>query len=168
MNRMLSRAKTAVLVAVLILVSFLALKVYRYQQVRQARFTVDVLQRFIQSYRLIEGKTVGSLAEVPDFELVSPADSLRLRGKDLRKSPVRNGYIYDLQDLGEGVYVISASPIGLLTPKLEFGITEDGLLKMNQAGTDALPDKHDEVQRWQAIKSVERVRSAAVPDYLRN
>ena len=141
----------------------IGVRVGGYNQVRQARFTVDVLQRYLIAYERVEDRRITRMEDLPDFHIVSSADSLSLRGADLRASPFRGGYIYDLRDMGDGKYVISASPVGLFTPRVEFGITEQGYLGINQQGTDPDPDGYDEVHSWNFLPSIERVRTASAP-----
>ncbi len=122
----------------------------RYDKIKRARFGVDALSRYIFSYQKVSGVEVQSLAQLPEFVLFSQTDGYLLRAEDLRKR-VYDGYFYDFQPVGEGMYVISASPVYPLSPKVEFGITEDGVLRANTDQVDALGDPHEEVSNWKPV-----------------
>ncbi|MCK5581468.1 MAG: hypothetical protein KAJ18_09380 [Candidatus Omnitrophica bacterium] len=135
-------------------------------QLRQARFNVNVLQRYIQAYLVVENKQVESLQDLPDFHLVSPPESLSLKAEDVRDG-FSGGYIYDFQYLGEGRYVLSASPVGVLTPQVEFGSTNHGVLRVNKDNVDVDPDSYEEVEGWVALVPEKGVRTKEFPEYLR-
>jgi hypothetical protein len=134
-------------------------------EARQTRFNLKVLQRYIKSYKNVEGKQIEDLSQIPDFHIISPDNSLSLSAKDIRKG-ISSGYVYDMQSLGNGRYVISASPLGFLNSNMEFGITEKGMLKMNNKGVDPISDTYQEVESWPQIPSNEHVRTATLPEYL--
>ena len=140
--------------------------IYAANQARQARFTVDVLEQYLKAYKLVEHRSIESLRGLPDFYLISPYDSLSLRSADLKQG-IKNGYIYDFQYLGDDKFVISASPVGALPFRQEFGITDDGVLRMNTQKVDVDADNYEEVEKWPVITRKERVRSKDLPDYLR-
>ena len=146
----------------------LAVSVIQYNQARQARFTVDILERYISALERITDLRILSLGDLPDFDIISPEDSLRLRSADLKKNPLRGGYAYDMRVEGEDLYVISASPVGLMSPRIEYGITEQGILKENTRGVDPLPDSRGEVSAWKAIDRIENARTRVLPEYLRD
>ena len=135
-------------------------------QMRQAQFNVDVLQRYIQAYKIVEGKQIESLQDLPDFHLISPPESLSLKAADVRQG-VFCGYIYDMQYLGQERYVISASPIGLLAPGIEFASTDQSVLRVNNKNADVDADSYDEVAKWQALPHEQGVRTKELPDYLK-
>lgn len=153
-----------ILVTAVLIFMFLVLRASN--QARKARFNVDVLQRYIRALEIVEKKEIKNLSELPDFHIISTYDSLSITGEDLKKGIV-DGYVYDMSPWGSGGYVISASPIGLLRPNLEFGITEDGILRMNDRNVDLMPDDYDEVTKWEKIPRSEQVRTAELPDYLK-
>jgi hypothetical protein len=128
-------------------------------QVIQARFTVDALERYLKAYQRIENRTIRSLAELPDFTLISAGESLSLNSADLRKGGIYRGYVYDMQYLKGGKFVISASPVGKFPSRPEFAITEDGDLRTNMKDTDVIADAHDEVQTWTAIQRGQGIRT---------
>ena len=133
-------------------------------EARQARFTVDVLEQYLEAYQLVEHRSIESLSQLPDFDLVSPAESLSLKSQDLKQG-IHGGYIYDFQYLGNGKFVISASPVGLL-PIWEFGITNSGNLRMNTRNVDAQADSYEEVEGWRLIPRKDKARSKDLPGYL--
>jgi hypothetical protein len=148
---------------------FLAVCVIRHNQARQARFTVDILQRYISALERITDLQVLSWDDLPDFDIISPDDSLRLRLADLKRNAFHaGGYVYDLQSEGDDLYVISASPVGLLSPRAEYGITDQGVLKENTRQVDPLPDSRGEVSAWKAIERIENARTRELPEYLRD
>ncbi len=132
---------------------------------RQARFNTDVLERFLRSFRMVEGKQVRFLAELPDFHIISSYDSLSVKGKDLRKQ-ILAGYVYDLTTFPDGRYVISASPVSWVSSGVEFGITDQGELKFNNKTIDPEADSYEEVSGWTKIPRIERPRTAELPEYL--
>lgn len=156
-------ALTAVAVAAVL---GLILVIRQYNQADQARFNVDILDQFIQSYRVIEGRQIESLSDVPDFHIISPYKSLSVRGSDIR-GKMFGGYIYDMAYSGNGQYVISASPIGFLAPQVEFGVTEKGLLAVNTRNVDVQPDSREEVEHWKWLNREVGVRTKDLPAYLR-
>lgn len=137
-------------------------------QARQARFTVEVLSRYIQAYQRVAGKLITTLADLPDFEIISAAESLSLRSVDLKRSPVLSGYVYDMQFFPPDKYVISASPIGLFAPDIEYGVIENGQIKINIRSVDAQGDSYEEVSAWDVDKGEERIRTKGLPAYLWN
>ena len=139
--------------------------IHKSNQIRQARFTVDVLEQYLQASRLVGNKPIEGLSELPEFHLISPSDSLSLKSRDLKQG-IKNGYVYDLRYSGDGKFVISASPVGLW-PIYEFGITQEGILRMNSKGVDADADSYEEVEKWAIITRQEQVRSRDLPAYLR-
>lgn len=147
----------------------LAVCVIQHNQSRQARFTVDILQRYIGALERITDVQVLSWDDVPDFDIISPDHSLRVRSADLKKNAFRDGgYVYDMRFEGDDLYVISASPIGMLSPRIEYGITDQGILKENARGVDPLPDSRGEVSSWKAIARIENARTRDLPEYLRD
>ncbi|MDP2654378.1 MAG: hypothetical protein Q8Q08_10155 [Candidatus Omnitrophota bacterium] len=138
-----------------------------YTQARQARFTVDVLDRLVRAYILVENRTIGNLSGLPDFHIISARDSLSVKGEDLRRG-ISRGYKYDMTSTGQGRYVISASPINDFQLSVEFGITEDGKLRANNKNVDFEADSYEEVKSWQQIVSLDSsVRTAQQPEYLK-
>ena len=160
--------KKWIVVSAVVIMGFLTVHVVQFNQARQARFTVDILQSYISALERITDLQVLSLSDLPDFDIISPADSLRLRSADLKSNPLRGGYAYDMQFAGEDLYVISASPVGVLSPHIEFGITEQGILKQNTRDVDPLPDSRDEVSAWIGIDRIENARTRELPEYLRD
>jgi len=147
----------------------LALHVIQYNQSRGARFTVDILQQYISAWERVTDRQVLSWDDIPDFDIISPGDSLRVRSADLKRNAFRRGgYVYDMRFEGESRYVISASPMGLLSPRIEYGITEQGILKENTRDVDPLPDSRGEVSSWKAIERIENARTRDLPEYLRD
>ncbi len=147
----------------------LSVYVIQYNQSRGARFTVDVLQRYISAWERVTDRKIFSWDDIPDFDIISPADSLRVRSADLKRNAFRRcGYVYDMRFEEEARYVISASPMGLLSPRVEYGITEQGILKENTRDVDLLPDSRGEVSSWKAIERIENARTRDLPEYLRD
>ena len=160
--------KLSFILALIIAGSVFSGSLIRYNRARQARFTVDILQRYISALERIADQRVLSLGDLPDFDIISAQDSLRLRSADLKQNPLRGGYVYDMQSEGDGLYVISASPVGLLSPRVEYGITEQGVLKENFRGVDPFPDSRAEVSAWPPIDRIENARTRDLPEYLRH
>jgi hypothetical protein len=150
----------------IIFVISLSLVVVGANESRQARFTVDVLEQYLQAYRLVKHQWIESLNQLPDFYLVSPGESLSLRSKDLKQG-IKDGYSYDLQYVGNGKFVISASPAGLAPFCPEFGITDKGDLRINRNNTDLEADSYQEVEGWPILPRKEKVRSKVLPEYLK-
>lgn len=136
--------------AVIFSVLILLFAISRYDKIKRARFGVDALGRYIFSYQKVSGVSVRSLSQLPEFVLFSQTDGYLLRADDIRKR-IHDGYFYDFQPAEEGAYVISASPVYPLSPKVEFGITEDGVLRANTDQVDALGDPRAEVSGWKPI-----------------
>ena len=150
---------------VVAVVVFFAVTFYAGAQIKKARFAVDALQQYLQSYNLVEQKAIERLSDLPDFYLVSPSASLSLKSSDLKQG-VNNGYVYDLQYLGKDKFVISASPAGTFA-FYEFGITDKGILRMNNKSVDVNADSYEEVEQWPTITREERIRSKDLPAYLK-
>ena len=136
------------------------LLVYPYNLAREARFNIDVLERYMHASQLIKHETIKNLKELPKFHIISPKDSLSLKSEDLRTGQY-HGYRYNLQFISEDQFVLSASPIktGLFSPNIEFGIIDDGILRFNDQKVDSEPDTYPEVKGWKGIERVERVRT---------
>ena len=139
------------------------LLVYPYNLAREASFNIDVLERYIHAYQLVEQESIKSLKELPKFDIISPKDSLSLKSEDLRTGQY-HGYRYDLQFTSEDQFVISASPIktGLFSPNIEFGIIDDGILRFNDHGVDSEPDTYTEVKGWKGMERIERIRTKKI------
>jgi len=122
-------------------------------RILKTRFVLHAFGRYLQAYKLVDGSQhpIRTIADLPDFYLVSYNDSLSLKSRDLR-SRVIDGYFYDFQRSGDCGFVISASP---LRPgfwgAVEFGVIEDGNLRVNRRGVDSLPDTCDEVRSWAVV-----------------
>ena len=152
--------------AAILIIAFFLVGVFAGWQATQARFNVDALGRMIQAYQVSEGKTIESLADLPDFEVISSSDGLAAKSADLKKM-ICFGYSYDLQYLGKGQYVVSASPVGWFNSGYEFGITQKQEMKANRKNPDAQADSYDEVTRWRSIPRYEHVRTKILSEYLR-
>ena len=117
-------------------------------QMRLAQFRLDVLASLIRSLYLTEERQIESFQDLPDFHIVSYFDGLSFRKSDL-KGGIVDGFIYDMQYLGQGKYVISASPVGVFAPKVELGITHQGYLMLNNKNIDSSADSFEEVAGWE-------------------
>ena len=159
---LLAQTLIGALAAVLI---FTAYALYVGYQAREARFAVDALEQYLQSYRRVEKKSIERLSELPDFYLIAPSASLSLRAKDIKQG-IHSGYVYDLQYVDKDKFVISASPVGLFS-SYEFGITDKGILRMNNKNVDAEADSYTEVETWPIITREERIQTKDLPAYLR-
>ncbi|HSA31771.1 MAG TPA: hypothetical protein P5160_08245 [Candidatus Omnitrophota bacterium] len=122
----------------------------RYDKIKRVRFGVDALNRYIYSYEKISGVRVTTLSQLPEFVLYSQEEGYFFRSENIKRR-VFDGYYYDFQVLGDDYRVISASPIHPLSPKVEFGVTEDGILRANIDSVDAAADTHDEVSKWKPV-----------------
>ena len=134
-------------------------------QVKQARFNVDALDRFLRSYEQVTGKIIESISELPDFHLVSKSEGLELKSDDLKKG-IYEGYVYDLHHAGTVDYVLSASPVGFMAPRMEFAVLRDGNLYANKKNIDETADSRDEVKGWEVLRRAMRVRTMKSPDYM--
>ncbi len=135
----------------IVFISLLCLfAISRYDKIKQVRFSVDALNRYIFSFQKISGVQVQSLTQLPEFVLCSQLDGYLLRSEDLLRR-VHGGYFYDFQAFGDGLYVISASPVYPLSPKVEFGVTEDGIVRANTDQVDSVGDLHSEVSKWNPV-----------------
>jgi hypothetical protein len=151
-----------------IVIRFAAI-IYGVNEARKARFTVEVLNRYLRAYERTEGINIKRLADLPDFEIVSVGESLSLSSADLKISPILGGYIYDMQYVSPDQYTISASPIGLFTLPVEFGVTQDGQVRKNSgSGVDAEADSYEEMKLWDKINQSENIRTKQLPAYLQN
>jgi len=164
-NGLLVKIVLAVFILVLL---WQGARIYGINQARQARFNIEVLGRFINAYHRAEGKWVERLKDMPDFHIISTADSLSLRSADLKRGPILDGYVYDMQTIEPGKYVISASPIGFLAPGIEYAITENGQVKYHKADVDSSADSYEEISSWPVDEHMERIRTAQLPPYLQN
>jgi len=134
----------------------------RYDKIKRVRFDVDALHRYVFSYQKISGVDVQSLAQLPEFVLFSQVDGYMLRSQDLKRG-IYDGYFYDFQAMtGEG-YVISASPVYPLSPKVEFAITEDGIVRANTDQVDAIADSRSEVLQWKPVFDSGPIRTWKTP-----
>ena len=128
----------------------------------QAAFNIDVLERFIQIYRQEYGRYPNYLWELPNFNVVSYKEGLALNFKDVRAGTWR-GYRYDYVAAGMDQFVLSASPVGIYSGRLEFSVTEDGLLRTNDDKVDAAADTRDEVVQWEALERCPSIVSRVSP-----
>ncbi len=149
----------------LLMLTVIGASLRAYQQAIQARFAVDVLEAYLHYYAAMKGRPVISLDELPDFDVVAPSQSLRVRLRDIREG-LHGGYVYDVTLEPDGTYVVNASPTGIL-PGVEFGITEDGVLHGNTEGVDASADSREEIASWPEVPRFSDYRSRRLPDYLR-
>ena len=122
----------------------------------QARFNVDVLERYIQLYHLEHSEYPAALPQIRPIDVVAFGESLALNSRDLEKREWR-GYHYAYQRLDKDKFVLSASPVGFFPARIEFGTTEDGFLRFNTEDVDSAYDSAEEVQEWQAFRRSEGV-----------
>jgi len=159
---MLKRLLLFALLIVLVVTFLFSKAVY---QVKQARFNVDALDRFLRSYEQMSGKKIKSIADLPDFHLISESAGLQLKDDDLKKG-IYEGYVYDLRGVGTKDYVLSASPVGFMAPDMEFAVLSDGSLYFNKKNSDETADSVEEVRGWDEIMRAMRIRTKETPDYL--
>ena len=133
-------------------------------QVRQARFNVDALDRFLRSYEQVAGERIENIADLPDFHLISKSEGLQLKDDDLKKG-IYEGYVYDLSGVGTEDYVLSASPVRSRAPNMEFAALGDGNLYFNKKNPDVTAETAQEVRAWKVIRRV-RVRTKESPEYM--
>ena len=117
---------------------------------RQARLNVDVLGSVLEKYHKVYGIYPEALETLPKFYVMSVLDRLYVDSNTFKKKKWR-GYSYDYARVGSSGFVLSVSPIGFWPAKLEFGITEKGILKVNGHLTDSSADSHEEVEGWQSM-----------------
>jgi len=134
-------------------------------QAKQARFNVDALDRYVRSYERMTGEKIVSIADLPDFHLISKFEGFQLKDEDLKKG-IHEGYVYDLREMGTEDYVVSASPVGFMSPNLEFAALSDGNIYLNKKNLDVTADTAQEVRKWQVLMRAMVVRSQEAPDYL--
>ncbi len=146
----------AVGLAALLAVAIVLFSSVKQYQFRQAAFFVEAAQRYVAAAEAMAGTRVFSLADMPEASLTSGDQGFSLDLARLRARIV-NGYFYDLQRYPDGRYVISASPIRWLTPRVEFGITDDGVIRGNTAGVDPAADSYDEVKGWRPVYGADRI-----------
>jgi hypothetical protein len=137
-----------IFLAALLLWAGLVVVLVPLNQLRLAQFRLDVLALLIRAHYLVQERQIESFQDLPDFHIVSYFDSLSFRKSDLREG-IADGYIYDMNYLGQGKYVISASPVGVLAPKVELGITHQGYLMLNNKNIDSSADSFEEVTGWE-------------------
>lgn len=140
----MKKAAVIFIVGVLVFI-FLIYTIYS-NNITRTRFALHALGRYIHAHNMIQKDRIENLSDLPDFHLVSPSYSLELRGADIKKR-ILYGYYYDFQLTHEG-FVVSASPVRFLRLFPEFGILEDGNLRVNSHDVDADPDGYDEVKNW--------------------
>lgn len=122
----------------------------------QARFNVDVLERFIQLYNIEEGEYPEDLSKLRPIDVVSFGESLALNSKDLTDGEWR-GYQYSYQRLAKDKFVLSASPVGFLPAQMEFGATEGGFVRANIESVDPAIDPVEEIKQWKPLRRSEGV-----------
>lgn len=122
----------------------------------QAKFNVDILERFIRLYRLEHKEFPPSLSDLRPIDVVSFGESLALNSKDLASGEWR-GYRYAYQRLDKEKFVLSASPVGFLPAEIEFGITEQGFLRLNTLEVDPDHDSRVEMEEWKRLRRSEGV-----------
>jgi len=128
----------------------------------QARFNVDVLERFIQIYYEELGRYPNYLWELSPTQVASYKEGLELDLKNVLTGRWR-GYRYDYVVIDGKQFVLSASPIGFLSGRQEFAVAEDGILRRNDYDIDAAADTHDEVTQWEAIDRCPSIVSRVSP-----
>jgi len=148
MQNILWKISKLVICAAVLLLCFNGLRALHYAA--RARFTVDVLEKFIQMYYEEHRKYPASLESLPGINVVSYREGLAFDSKAL-KNWQGSGYRYAYELLDQDRFVLSASPDELWSTGIEFGITEEGFLKFNALGVDASADSHEEVKGWKAI-----------------
>lgn len=131
---------------IMIVLMWLVYVVY-YNQQLQIRFNMHALGRYLHAYKLVEKKEVGSFTDLPNFHLVSHSAGLEVDSEDF-KSRASHGYFYDFKRLNQKQFVISASPLIPHFYLSEFGMLEDGNLRVNHTQVDPEPDSYDEVKEW--------------------
>ncbi len=117
-------------------------------QARQARFNIDMMGRFVEMYYDEHKRYPSSLSQVPRINVVSYGEGLLLDSNSFKDGTWR-GYHYDYHPIAFNQFVLSASPVGFSSPKIEFGITEQRILKFNTFEVDKDADSYEEVNRWQ-------------------
>ena len=145
---------------VILLPCFVGLRALYYAS--QARFNVDVLEKFIQMYREDQGEYPSSLENLVRINVVSYREGLSLDSQRLKKWQ-GGGYRYDYGLLEPNRFVLSASPSGAWPIGIEFGITEEGFLKFNINQVDSAADSYEDVKGWMAIVRTEQIVTRRVP-----
>lgn len=151
------------LVAVVIAIAVIGTSAVTYlawlkNQARQARFTIDVLEDVIFGYQQVTGKRVDSLRSLPDFDVISRMDGLRVAADDLRDG-IHGAYVYDWQFLEDGRYLLTALPLGRLAPQVSYVIADDRRLRFGM-GFKADDDVgYSEIFRWPFLVRTEMAES---------
>ena len=136
-------------VAVATLLIFI-LKVKTAGQIRQVRFNMKGLFNVISQYHKGHGRYPNTLSDLPKFYVVSAIDKLYFDSAHFTGCEF-DGYRYDYKMLDDLKFALSASPKRLWPMAVEFGITEDGQLKINDRYVDNLPDSREEVNSWRPV-----------------
>ena len=120
---------------------------------RQARLAIGVLKNVVTDYYKTKSAYPKGLNDLPSFYAASVYQKFYLDSHKFAGGQW-HGYQYDLQSPGDGQFVISASPVNLWPRAAEFGITQEGILKVNTRHVDKQTDSYEEVTRWQAFGPV--------------
>ena len=145
------RIKITLLSIILVLAGvWLILLAQTKSEVQWARFRVEALGRYLAAYHKITGKEIMALQGLPDFVLSTTDEKYMLHASDFKKNLI-DGYFYDYEYLGEGRFVLSASPLRVFPSCPEFGFTDKGTLRTNTVDVDHLSDSYNEVEGWQEI-----------------
>ncbi len=123
---------------------------------RQARFNTDVIYKLIMVYHDRNQAYPSSLTDLPKFYVVSAMEKFYLDSVKLARG-AWDGYRYNFKSVDKNNFVLSASPVGFWPSGIEYGMTEEGILKANSKSVDALADGHEEVKRWGAVNSLNTI-----------
>ena len=139
-----------------------AVFLYRCHLVRQVRFNLIVLADYLNAYHFLHPEPLKDFSQMPEFDIISPSESLGIKGADLRSGRLQ-GYKYALHWTNKNEYFITAAPDGILTPAVEYAVTNAGELKMKAGGGG---DTIEEIKTWPAVENRENYRTRELPGYL--
>ena len=121
---------------------------------KEAQYTIDGLQQYMHSLKIIEGRPIESLKDLPSISILSAGHNFLLKFDSLREE-THKGYRYYFKNLENGKFILCASPVGKFLIGKEFAITEQGILKYNSRNVDVQQDSYEEIEKWNELSRVE-------------
>jgi hypothetical protein len=101
---------------------------------------------------------------LPDFHVISAPHGLSLKSQNI-KDGKEGGYRYSIQMITKKNFLISASPIkSILSPQVEYAITDEGILKRNAVSVDEEPDSITEIIAWESIAPIVSMKTKEPPE----
>ncbi len=141
-------------VAVIAFLGGFSLSVLQASHIRQARFSVDILGKILNEYHRIHHAYPAKLEDIPKFYAVSAKDRFYLDSKIVAQKKW-GGYSYALSNFDADRFVLTATPLLFWPPQKEFGITEQGVLRVNHENIGKVKS-YDDVSQWKVIPHMDQ------------